>query len=368
MTNKKHNFNKLTKKANSCTKCDRMLGRPKVLSDKNGNINSKILFVAEAPGRLGADRYHIPLAADQSGVNFEKLLNLIGWSRNDIFISNAVICNPRKSDGNNDTPTLKEIRNCSTYLTELINILNPEYIVTLGAKALQSLNIICPHNIVLKNDVAKPYKWNNRIVFPLYHSGPRAFIHRPLKKQAEDYNNLKNFVENKSKTIINNTTIKNQKMHSLICYLLNALNSTTRFKLAKLVYLIDFKTYQESGHTITDSVYLREKFGPLSIDFGDSLNLLKDSIITSFKGNEINHEIKHSLDLPYNFTQTELDEINTIIKKYIDKDDHQLYSIVYHTTPMKHLLKKEKELGKLLLHKKVKFDNSLENKQLEFYN
>ena len=368
MTNKNHKFKNLITKVNSCTKCDRMLGRPKVLSDKNGNINSKILFIAEAPGRLGADKYHIPLAADQSGVNFEKLLNFIGWSRNDIFISNAVICNPRKANGNNDTPRLKELRNCSTYLTELINILDPKYIVTLGTKALQSLNIIFPHNIILKNDVAKPYNWNNRIVFPLYHSGPRAFIHRPLYKQAEDYMNLKMFVEGKSNAIINNTTIKNQKMHSLVCLLLNTLNSTTRFKLAKLVYLIDFKTFEESGHTVTDSVYLREKFGPLAIDFGDSLNILKDSLITSFKGKEINHKIKHSLDMPYNFNQNELDEINAIINKYVDKDDRQLYSIVYHTTPMKRLLKKEKELGKLLLHKKVIFDRRYTNEQLEFYN
>ena len=45
--------------------------RRKVFSEANGNIDSKALFIAEAPGRLGADKTGIPLYGDRTGDNFE---------------------------------------------------------------------------------------------------------------------------------------------------------------------------------------------------------------------------------------------------------------------------------------------------------
>ena len=54
--NKSLEFEKLVSSINSCKKCQRMCNRKKVLSYENGNINSKVMFIAEAPGRLGAEQ------------------------------------------------------------------------------------------------------------------------------------------------------------------------------------------------------------------------------------------------------------------------------------------------------------------------
>ncbi len=125
-------FEHFSKSVQQCNLCQRAYSSLKVLSDRNGNIYSKIIFIAEAPGRLGAEKTGIPLCGDKTGENFELLLKNIGWNRNDIFITNAILCNPKIESGNNATPNLEEIKNCSFFLMMTINLINPDLIVTLG--------------------------------------------------------------------------------------------------------------------------------------------------------------------------------------------------------------------------------------------
>ena len=42
--------------AQACRVCPRMEGRRRVLGAGNGPLDARVLFVAEAPGRLGDDR------------------------------------------------------------------------------------------------------------------------------------------------------------------------------------------------------------------------------------------------------------------------------------------------------------------------
>jgi uracil-DNA glycosylase family 4 len=189
-TDKKQKFQVLVDNANRCNLCSRMSGRTRVLSDKNGDINSKVLFIGEAPGRLGADRTGIPFHGDQAGQNFEHLLQNSGLSRQQIFITNAVLCNPRDENGNNSTPNNTEIQNCSLYLSILIDIIEPEFIVPLGRSALRSLNHIRSHQIELREDVRKLTKWGKYFIFPMYHPGPRAIIHRSVDDQRNDFSFL----------------------------------------------------------------------------------------------------------------------------------------------------------------------------------
>src|SRR5262245_30803366 len=88
-------FLDLVERVSQCRACPRMEGRTRVLSASNGNLHAQILFVAEAPGRFGGDRTGVPLSADQTGRNFQFLLEKAGISRDSIFITNAVLCNPR---------------------------------------------------------------------------------------------------------------------------------------------------------------------------------------------------------------------------------------------------------------------------------
>src|SRR5262245_15535199 len=98
-------FDQLADEAAACVVCERMRERQAVLSHLNGSLNPRVMFIAEAPGRNGADRTRIPFHGDTSGKNFEQLLASIKLTREDIFISNSVLCSPRKPSGANDKPT-----------------------------------------------------------------------------------------------------------------------------------------------------------------------------------------------------------------------------------------------------------------------
>ena len=64
--------------ASRCRVCGGLNGRRAVLGSANGPAPARLMFIAEAPGRLGADRTRIPLRGDRSGDNFEALLASAG--------------------------------------------------------------------------------------------------------------------------------------------------------------------------------------------------------------------------------------------------------------------------------------------------
>ncbi len=188
-------FDALVARVQACRLCLRMEGRRRVIGYANGSPDARVLFVAEAPGRLGAERDGKPLWGDRAGKNFRRLLKLSGLKRSEIFISNAVLCNPQNKEGNNSPPKTSEIKNCSRHMKSLLNIMKPKMVVTLGRKALQSLNEVSSHEIDLRRDVATPATWRKTAVVPLYHCGQQAMVTRPFEKQKEDYKFLKPFGE-----------------------------------------------------------------------------------------------------------------------------------------------------------------------------
>lgn len=183
-------FSRLADAARSCRACPRMEDRVRLLGPANGALHPRVCFVSEAPGRLGGDRTNIPLHGDQSGRNFERLLSEAGLNRASVFVTNAVLCNPRDAAGRNAPPASAEIRNCSPFLAATLDLLQPPYVVALGAVALRALARIEPHGATLAADVGAVIPWRSRFLIPLYHPGPRAQLHRPYARQAEEFQKL----------------------------------------------------------------------------------------------------------------------------------------------------------------------------------
>jgi uracil-DNA glycosylase family 4 len=180
-------FNELVSAVSSCRQCPRMLTRRRVLSRANGVAPSRVMFVAEAPGRLGSERTGIPMTGDQTGRNFDALLHAAGWSRSDVFVTNAVLCNPRNVETRNARPTSQEMRNCSHFLQTTIELVDPSFVIALGAVALDALRLLAPHEARLASDVGSPVRWDGRWLVPLYHPSPRAQLHRPFERQLADF-------------------------------------------------------------------------------------------------------------------------------------------------------------------------------------
>lgn len=186
--NKQGLFLKLVKEAQKCVLCENLRERTAVLSERNGNLHAKVLFIAEAPGRNGGDRTRIPLVGDASGVNFQKFIDSIELKREDIFITNSVLCNPRKPSGANRNPTKKEIANCSAFLRRQFELLKPQVVVTLGSVALEAVKAVAYHNFSLKQDAGRVLEWNGVLLVPLYHPSPQVLAsHRRENEQLQDY-------------------------------------------------------------------------------------------------------------------------------------------------------------------------------------
>ncbi|MBV9848351.1 MAG: uracil-DNA glycosylase [Armatimonadetes bacterium] len=187
-------FQQLVAEAQACRLCPRMEGRRRVLSAANGPLTARVLFVAEAPGRLGGERSGVPLTGDASGRNFCRYLAAAGLRREDVFVTNAALCNPRTARGTNAPPSASEVRNCSQWLRRTLEIVRPEVVTTLGSKALAALALIAPHAATLREHAATPVAWNGYTLFPLYHPSPQVAVSptgRSHTQQEEDYRALR---------------------------------------------------------------------------------------------------------------------------------------------------------------------------------
>jgi len=168
-----------------------MCGRSAVLSERNGRAGARVMFVGEAPGRQGGDRTRVPFSGDQSGRNFSRYLASVGLRREDIFITNAALCNPRKESGANRRPTREEVSNCSEFLRRQIEVVDPRVVVTLGAVSLAALRSVEYHQLSLKENVGQVHKWCGRLLVPLYHPSPQVLAsHRREAAQLEDYKSV----------------------------------------------------------------------------------------------------------------------------------------------------------------------------------
>jgi DNA polymerase len=146
------------------------------------------MFVGEAPGRQGGDRTRVPFSGDQSGRNFSRFLASINLKRDTIFITNAVLCNPRKPSGANRKPTVAEVLNCSEFLRRQIEVINPRVVVTLGVVSLAALRLVEYHDLSLRQAVGQIHEWNGRLLVPVYHPSPQVLAsHRREAAQLLDY-------------------------------------------------------------------------------------------------------------------------------------------------------------------------------------
>jgi len=181
-------FASLCAEAATCVRCEAMCDRAAVLSELNGALDARVMFIGEAPGRKGADRTRVPFSGDQSGANLDRFLGSIGLGREEIFITSAALCNPRTDSGANRKPTQKELANCSEFLRRTIELVQPAMIVTLGTVALEALKLIHYHEFSLRGDAATVRKWNGRLLIPLYHPSPQVLItSRNEQQQLQDY-------------------------------------------------------------------------------------------------------------------------------------------------------------------------------------
>lgn len=178
----------LRKAARACRTCRSVVPGSAVLAPLPAP--RQILFIGEAPGRLGAARTGRPFDGDVAGSRFRRLLAASRLPESTIALTNAVLCLPLDQRGRNRRPRPSEIRACTPLLAATIDLVDPLVIVALGAVALEALATLEPHGLALHTHVAQPRRWRGRWLLPLYHPAARSAIHRPLQHQLADWYRL----------------------------------------------------------------------------------------------------------------------------------------------------------------------------------
>ena len=135
----------------------------------------------------GGERTGVPFTHDQSGRNFVALLARAGLTREEVFVTNAILCNPQDAQGRNRPPARSELANCQGLLARQLAVIDAPIVAPLGAVALAALAALAPHDLRLRDAVAQSFPWQGRVLFPLYHPGPRAQLHRAFERQCADF-------------------------------------------------------------------------------------------------------------------------------------------------------------------------------------
>ncbi len=99
----------------------------------DGNPQARVVFVGEAPG-ADEDRIGTPFVG-RSGHLLDKMLAAIGLDRTSCYICNIL---PWRPPGNR-TPLDSEIAVCLPFLKKQIDLINPEFIFTLGGSSANAL-------------------------------------------------------------------------------------------------------------------------------------------------------------------------------------------------------------------------------------
>jgi len=173
----------------NCKKCDLHKTRRKAVLGE-GNLQSQIMFVGEAPGYWEDDRGEPFVGA--AGKFLDSLLAIAGLSREEVFICNVLKCRP---PGNRE-PAPNEIQACTPYLDGQIKIIQPKFIVTLGnystayifSKAnLSFAGITQVHGKIYEASVlGLPVT-----IFPTFHPAAALYNAKYKEELASDFQKLK---------------------------------------------------------------------------------------------------------------------------------------------------------------------------------
>jgi uracil-DNA glycosylase family 4 len=190
---RRERFRSLCREAARCRACPDV-AHVHVLGPGNGRPDALVMVVGEAPGRLGAARTGVPFTADATGRRFGRLLTAAGLRREELFLTNALLCHP--GDGRrNRRPRPEELRACARWLRGQVGVVQPWLVVSLGEVALEALRLVSPHPYRLRQHVGQLLPWDGRWLVPLYHPSPRAENHRPWERQLADFRRLGDLVK-----------------------------------------------------------------------------------------------------------------------------------------------------------------------------
>lgn len=139
--------------------CPDLARTAKQLVMGDGNPDSDIVFIGEAPGK-NEDEQGIPFVG-AAGRFLNEMLNMIGLKREDIYITNIVKYRPPE----NRDPLPEEKEAFLPFLKKQLTVIKPKLIVFLGR---HSMEVFLP-GLKISDVHGQPKRYEGQVYLPLYH-------------------------------------------------------------------------------------------------------------------------------------------------------------------------------------------------------
>ena len=152
--------------------CPELAAQATQLVFGDGNIDTDIVFIGEAPGK-NEDIQGIPFVG-AAGKFLNEMLAMIDLKREDIYITNIVKYRPP----NNRDPLPEEKEAFLPYLQTQLEIIQPALVVTLGR---HSLNCFLP-DLQISQVHGQPKRYKGLVYLPLFH--PAAALYNGAMRQT----------------------------------------------------------------------------------------------------------------------------------------------------------------------------------------
>jgi uracil-DNA glycosylase len=153
-------FSELSNEVRSCKLCTELACSRKQTVFGVGNLMPRVVFFGEAPG-ADEDRQGEPFVG-AAGQLLNKIIVASKMRREDVYILNSLKCRPP----GNRTPVDQEIANCRPYFEKQLEVLQPEFIVCLGAVAVRA---VLQTNDPVGKLRGRFYQYRNAKVLVTYH-------------------------------------------------------------------------------------------------------------------------------------------------------------------------------------------------------
>lgn len=161
----------LIEEIGDCRRC-KLSGKRTHIVFGEGNPDARLMFIGEAPGRE-EDLRARPFVGE-AGMLLTRLIEKMGFSREDVYIANIVKCRPPM----NRDPDPDEIETCRGFVERQIEIINPGVIMSLGR--ISSLTLIGNGKLKITAIRGNFFDYKGIPLMPTFH--PAYLMRNPRDK------------------------------------------------------------------------------------------------------------------------------------------------------------------------------------------
>lgn len=156
-------------------------GENKVLVYGEGSVGARVMLIGEAPGEQETLKRR-PFVG-KAGKNLDEFLELAKLNRSELYVTNTVKFRPTRVSNAGRTvnrpPTQEEIALFYPFLLREIELVKPEYVVTLGNVPLQTLT---DRKTVIGTVHGQTIEKRGFTLYPMYH--PASLIYNPSLREV----------------------------------------------------------------------------------------------------------------------------------------------------------------------------------------